>query len=291
MQAVNKAAKAWPQEASRHFSDETPKQQALHREIALEHERKRRKRNIPKNNVRITELERVFRDRYGVNPPDDDAGRDDLFVMANHLAHLDEPDRRIKTWAHQWAPWQGVDETTALIETVIAKHLKWTADKLGERIGLNDATRARLGITTIGGTDCKKAERMKRRKKKDAARHKALRTKSGATPHALSMTQTEPWEAEGISRRTWYRRRDLGTVGTDSSAACPKGIVVGTNLCQPKPNRSSPDSRALRAALSSGWVKSLPPHAVVDDQARVLQELRQLAANILRQTFRTPMFN
>src|SRR5262249_49814767 len=38
-----------------------------------------------------------------------------------------------------------------------------------------------------------------------------------ARSHSQSLSQTRPWEAENMSRRTWYRRR-TGTVGTDSSA-------------------------------------------------------------------------
>jgi hypothetical protein len=214
------------------FSDETPAQRAKHREIAQEYERKRRKQRGPKTYRRICELEIIFVDRYGAVLPDDDAGLDDIFVMANHLAHLDAPDRRITAWVRDWAPWYGEERTAELIKAVLRKPLKWTADKLAQRLGLDYAARTRLGITTIGATDCMKAKREKRRRQQDAARHKALRAKAGARPHAHSVTQTQPWKAEGISRRTWYRRRN-GTIGTDSSAACPKGMTVVTKQCHP----------------------------------------------------------
>ena len=34
------------------------------------------------------------------------------------------------------------------------------------------------------------------------------RWRNGVTPRALSLSQRRPWEAEGVSRRTWYRRRE-----------------------------------------------------------------------------------
>jgi hypothetical protein len=65
---------------------------------------------------------------------------------------------RISAWVRRWAPWHSDDETVALIYQVAPKPLKWTADKLAERLGLDYATRTRLGITTIGAVDCKKAK-------------------------------------------------------------------------------------------------------------------------------------
>jgi hypothetical protein len=217
---------------SRKFSDETPAQRAQHREIAQEYERKRRKKRGPKTYRRICELEIIFADRYGAVLPDDDAGADDALIMAHHLAHLNSPEQRIREFLQRWAPWYTKGGIEWLIAKVLRKPLKWTADKLAQRVGLDYATRTRLGITTIGAIDCKKATREKRRRQKDAARHKALRAKAGAKPRAHSVTQTQPWKAERISRRTWYRRRN-GTVGTDSSAACPKGIMVVMKQCHP----------------------------------------------------------
>ena len=213
------------------FANETPKQQAQHREIARRH----RRRGKLKTNVRLRELERVFADRYGPVLPDDDAGRDDIFVLVNHLAHLAGAERKIHARVSRLAPWMGDDQTAALIEMVMPKPMKWTADQLAERIGLDYATRTRLRITTIGAVDCQKAKRARLRKKRDAARHKALRAKAGARPRAASAAQTEPWKKEGKSRRTWYRHRRNGTDGTNSSAPCLTDIVVETKQCQAAP--------------------------------------------------------
>jgi hypothetical protein len=45
-----------------------------------------------------------------------------------------------------------------------------------------------------------------------AARQRALRKSRGATPRSESLSQTRPWEAEGISRATWHRRRKKGLI-------------------------------------------------------------------------------
>ena len=266
----NKPAKASPQGACDKFSDETPKQQALHHEIALETNRKWRKRRTGlKTYVRPRELERVFRDRYGAILPDDDAGRDDLFVMANHLAHFDAPDQRIISWVRQWAPWYGDDETAALTEAVIAKPLKWTADRLAKRLGLDLATRTRLAITTIGAVDCGKAKRAKLRTKRNNEAKRVHRAQAGAVPHAASVEQAKPWLALGISRPTYFRRQKAARneTETDSGTAYAKHIVL-------KPKQS----QQATAAPTRGAVHAMFPPSKSGVLARVLVE--RLAANM-----------
>jgi hypothetical protein len=166
--------------------------------------------------------------------PDDDAGIDDIFLMAHHLAHLDNPQQRIRAWLRLRAPWHGDVRTEELIRKVMWKPLKWTADKLGQRLRLTDADRSRLDITTIGGFDCLKAKRKTRRKHKDAARHRKLRAKDGAKPHAMSEARLMPWLDLGISESTYRRRkrqrRDSGD--SNSSAACTEYIGVKMKHCQ-----------------------------------------------------------
>ena len=166
--------------AKRLFRNETPEQRFDHRIIAVKHRlarKRRRKRADPKTHVRIRELERLFADRYGTMLPNDDAGLDDIFVIANHLAHLAEPDQRIRAWLRRWAPWHGDDRTVALIRAVTSKPLKWRADALAQRLGLDYATRTRLGITTIGAIDCGKVKRATLRRKRNNAAKRASRAK------------------------------------------------------------------------------------------------------------------
>jgi hypothetical protein len=222
--SVNSVARADLQGVSREkYPDDTPAQRAKRAEIKLRYQRNRKEQGSAKMYVRFSDLEKIFRDRHGAQLPDDAVGRDCLFIMANHLAHRNDPVGRILTWVELWAPWCDDDETEALIGQAMRRRMKWRADPLAVRLGLDYATRTRLGITTIGATDCKKYKRESIRRKRDAAATRARRAKAGAKPHALSAEQTKPWEAEGISRRTWYRRRN-GTVGTDSSTTIPSWV-------------------------------------------------------------------
>jgi hypothetical protein len=85
------------------------------------------------------------------------------------------------------------------------------ADSLARYLGITYAQRQFIGITTIGSCDVSRHERRRRRKERDRMMHDQHRRARGARPRAAyeatSLSRTKPWEAQGISRRTWERRR------------------------------------------------------------------------------------
>jgi hypothetical protein len=81
------------------------------------------------------------------------------------------------------------------------------ADDLGEYLRLSDAERSEWGVRTIGAHDLSKRQRTLRRKRQNREREAARRLRRGATPRSRSLSRVQPWKAEGISRRTWERRR------------------------------------------------------------------------------------
>jgi hypothetical protein len=183
---------------------------AKHREIAIRY--RQGKKPVSMATLRVGDINRVFVDKYGHVLPDDDAGRDDARIMCHHLAQISGDQRaRIKSWLIVWAPWMSAQQMADLTDTVIAKPLRWRADKLAACLGLKEADRTRLGITTIGAADMTKAEREAARKaRKRQAKLKGRRAqgvKSRTEYLAGSAERMKPWEAEGISRRTWYRRQ------------------------------------------------------------------------------------
>jgi hypothetical protein len=205
------------------FDDETPEQKALHHEIALTYRRAKRPRGRRRPAIvafRIRDLQIVFIDRYvGGTMTDDDAGRDDLIVLLHHVARLGDP-RALRDYAARWCPWLTHGEFAAMIAEIDAEPLRWRADSLARRIGLDDATRTRLGVTTIGSTDCNKVQRTKRAKRRDAAYQQRRRMKAGAKPRALSEARLKPWLALGISESTYRRRkRQAGSADSNSSGA------------------------------------------------------------------------
>jgi hypothetical protein len=163
--------------------------------------------------LRMRDLCILFRSRYGGMTllPDDDAGRDDLFVAVNHLACLAHPRKHIEDWLDTWAPWLTRAEQREVVGAALTNPQRWKADALAWRLRLTKEQRRMLGITTIGAIDESKALRAKRRRQKERERKERARRAKGIKPRAeyekQAISAAKPWEAEGISRRTWYRRR------------------------------------------------------------------------------------
>lgn len=225
---------------------------ARHNEIARRYEsgRSQKRGQFSITAVRIAELKRLFASRYGRTLPDDDSGRDDAFVMSNHLALRPDAERRIQLWLDLWAPWMGENEVRSLTARVVAKPIRWRADKLARRLNLHELERQSLGITTIGAVDVDKETRLTRRKERARLREQRRRRAQGAQERAeyeaRSIARQKPWEALGISRRTWYRRHNQ-----TKWHRCVRSIIlypmVCTNLCQ----RTCANNAPLGAAHSA----------------------------------------
>lgn len=175
-------------------------------------QKRRRNRGSPAQIValRLADLSTIFRARYGITLPDDDAGRDDAELAVHHLAGLAHPKGRITQWLKLWAPWLTLAEQDTIISNAITNRRHWTADQLAWRLRLTMEERTLLGITTIGAIDQGKAARTKRRKERERQRKAAQRRAAGMKPRAeyvqASVARAKPWIAEGISRASWYRR-------------------------------------------------------------------------------------
>jgi hypothetical protein len=114
-----------------------------------------------RKNVRFYDLQKVFAHCWrGAELPDDDAGRDHLYIAACHIWHLDKTHGWIATlraWVKQWAPWCHTDELSELIDLVEANPRTWTADELAHELGLHVlpfSVRQALGMSKITGHGC-----------------------------------------------------------------------------------------------------------------------------------------
>jgi hypothetical protein len=100
--------------------------------------------------LRISELERYLRLRYGTVLPDDYAGREDLVILLNHVAHnRTDPRGKMLGYVRRWAPWSPADESESLLAMILAASRKYIPKRLGELLRLTEAERRQLCITTI----------------------------------------------------------------------------------------------------------------------------------------------
>lgn len=192
------------------------------------------------------DLVRFFEVTYGDAMPDDDAGREDFFILAHHVARLNgDPARIVRRYAAQWVTWMSDDELAATVRRVSAKPIKWTAETLGQRLELLNDVRTKLGITTIRPIDVSPEQLERQRRERASVKR---RTKSRAEYEDGSLTKAAPWKAEGMSRAKWYRRQKGRETGPRQQC-----LSVPTHTClNPRPSLTpSPLARQKEGAAAS----------------------------------------
>lgn len=183
---------------------------AKKREIQVRHRNGRKFSMAPK---RLDEIDRLLTHRYGLELPDDDAGRDDVLIMLHHFAHGRDALARMTAWLARRAPWMPPAEASALIDRVFGKPIKWGADTMGRRLRLTWRERKQLRITTIWAVDITREEAAAAQAVMKRSARQAKRRLNGVKPRqeyeANSIGHGKPWIAEGISKATWYRRQKV----------------------------------------------------------------------------------
>jgi hypothetical protein len=162
--------------------------------------------------LRVRDLDRLFLIRYGNQLPNDDAGREDAFLMATHLVVLANGRQRVLDWCRRCAPWYLADLNGGLLDRLVTQPYSYRAETLGKKLRLTIAERDQLKITTIRAVDFSKAQMDERRREKNRKRKAAKRRAAGARSQAESFNRLKPWErlGLGISRRTFYRHMKKG---------------------------------------------------------------------------------
>lgn len=136
--------------------------------------------------------------------------RDAQAAFAVAIASVTDPARAV-AWIRLFCPALDADELEDIITDAVFEPRRWTATQFGELLGLTKEERQRLGIRTIRAVGVTSRQMKLDRKRKHAERERARRARKPKAPPSIA--KLKPWEAEGISRRTWYRRRanDVGT--------------------------------------------------------------------------------
>src|SRR5262249_61003080 len=121
-----------------------------------------------------------------------------------------------------------------------------TAREIGERLGLTNAERERLKLWQFKPIDMTDEELTEHRKRKNNERRRAKRAQTRDEYLAICLTATKPWQAEGISRRTWERRR-VATHGRNNSNYAESRLATASVDERPKGYHESgrPEGRAI----------------------------------------------
>jgi hypothetical protein len=160
---------------------------ASHHEIArrYEHHAKVGKRTRSMAAIRLADLTRWLDDMAGAGAelePGDQSARV-VRIFVHHFVVLADGNRRAADWMATYCPWIERRDREAMITEANHCPLKWSADKLAWKIGLTDAKRTELRITTIGAIDCNKDQRKARRKPPSTTRE-GLPSRQARQPRA-----------------------------------------------------------------------------------------------------------
>lgn len=166
--------------------------------------------------LRLGNIKCLLRHRYGPTLPDDDAGREDLFELLLQVSlRIKAPTKVMRNFIQTWAPWMAEAEASEFIQRIerIPPNLRYrTAEHLGQRFNVTNAERERLRLWLIAPVDIdlaewRKAKRRARSRLWMQRRRREAGVRSRTAYLAVSLSRQNPWKAEGISRRTWYRRQ------------------------------------------------------------------------------------
>jgi hypothetical protein len=188
--------------------------------------------------LRVREMTRLFEDRHGGGIDTDDIE----FLarpIADHLRHFDEFEaRRIFSVL---APTLAASEIAAHLDAAHERKAQWSASRLGEELSLTVEERRRLGIKTFRAKGVSKDQQTaETRDQRNATKRQKRAAVRAAKPRAAPLSETEPWLVEGVSRRTWFRRRAKER-GTDG------GLNKGLNLGNEAPIAATCSATGVQA--------------------------------------------
>ena len=149
--------------------------EAQSRDAKLLHKNANRSRGMAA--IRLSELTRWFEDVYGGGIELEPDQFTVVYVFAHHLGALNDAPRRITQWVNTYAPWISPRDLERLIAETQHKPRRWTADKLGWKLGITEEQRDRLKIRTIAAKGVNKQMRAQARKRKDAEQAKLRRAR------------------------------------------------------------------------------------------------------------------
>lgn len=123
---------------------------------------------------------------------------------------------RLSMWCDRWAPELAAAEIERISKIALRMQGRLPdSETVGRRLRLTYQDRCRLKITAIGCYDidkkARKARARERKRERDrirAAAKRAARVGHQSREEYLSRSKSKlkPWEAQGVSRRTYYRR-------------------------------------------------------------------------------------
>jgi hypothetical protein len=160
---------------------------------------------------RVLELKRIYHLQYPNGLPHNGLGVKYVKYLLRTMAFL--PDDQREKWLSRYGQW--IDPATRSYLLSLGPY--WYAQRsLGDHLELADADREAAMAWSIEASGVTKEEREVINREKDRLWQERRRRRNGAKPQARSLSRTQPWLADGISRSAWERRRRKANAASSS---------------------------------------------------------------------------
>jgi hypothetical protein len=181
------------------------------------------KPKVDKEKIRqlyVRDLNRVTLDRWGPIFPEGDIGAlEDLEVLLRyHALHATHGREKMINCIETRAPWLSQEQREIYLSDNLYlddRYLWLSPNELRERVFLRNADRERLKAWRIPPCDMTPKQLAKHNRDKRNAKQRLNRRKAGVKSRSIylkdSLSQSEPWKQQGISRATWFRHRKRET--------------------------------------------------------------------------------
>jgi hypothetical protein len=163
-----------------------------------------------------------------------------IYADKGKLASDQNLTRELLAWCKTHTPLIASDTVTGIAIEAMARPELENKITLGIHVRLTAAERDLLSIGTIRPFDQTDAQFERHRREKRRARNSAIQTakrrKAGVMPREQYLTQSlsraQPWEAEGVSRATYYRKSARETASPGETSVSPPKVLTGrTHTC------------------------------------------------------------
>lgn len=174
--------------------------------------------------MRLREIEAVIRHRHIRGIPDPEGTDDKELCLAYiHAVATTPRSQSAVDWCKTWAPWISDEEILEIVRMSRGRKYMLGAESVAKMLHVTMKERDALRLKTIGACDVPEEERKaiskQIKRERDRVRQQDARQEKGTVPRqsyeAASAEHLKPWEAEGVSRRTWYRHRGTGPSRVD----------------------------------------------------------------------------
>ena len=208
--------------------------------------------------LRLGDLRKLLRSRYGHALPDDDAGREDLHELLLPISLGPEAvTLKMVNAIEIWAPWMSRHEAEQLIGQINRMPLRErmpTGRKVGQRQQVSNQERELWKLWTVAPCDMTAGQLHEQRKAKKRASARRRRNRQPRDVYlANSRSKTKPWQIRGISRATWYRQQQNGhETGVSPELKSHETGVSPTKLSTTGDTPVSPEKLKGRKRLANG---------------------------------------